>query len=54
MKNYLPGISELRRSGLEEFIAAGIVLTGGASKIAGAQEFAERVFKMPVRIGKPQ
>lgn len=45
--------SELRRSGLEDFIASGIVLTGGASKIAGAQELAERVFKIPVRIGKP-
>ena len=46
-------LSELKRSGLEEVITAGIVLTGGASKIAGAQELAERVFKMPVRIGKP-
>ncbi len=46
-------LSELRRSGLEDSIAAGIVLTGGASKITGAQELAERVFKMPVRIGKP-
>src|SRR5579862_1028709 len=45
--------TELRRSGLEEYIAAGIVLTGGASKIVGAQEIAERIFKMPVRIGKP-
>lgn len=47
------GLGELRRSGLEELISAGIVLTGGASKIAGAQELAERVFKVPVRIGKP-
>lgn len=46
-------LSELRRSGLEDFIAAGMVLTGGASKILGAQELAERVFKMPVRIGRP-
>lgn len=46
-------LAELRRSGLGDFIAAGIVLTGGASKIAGAQELAERVFKIPVRIGRP-
>lgn len=46
-------LSEIRRSQLEDFIAAGIVLTGGASKITGAQELAERVFKVPVRIGKP-
>jgi cell division protein FtsA len=44
---------ELHRSGLEELMAAGIVLTGGASKIMGAQELAERIFKIPVRIGKP-
>lgn len=46
-------LSEIRRAGLEEFISAGIVLTGGASKIAGAQELAERIFKIPVRIGTP-
>lgn len=46
-------LNELQRSRLEDFIAAGIVLTGGASKITGAQELAERVFKMPVRIGSP-
>lgn len=45
--------NELRRSGLEDFISAGIVLTGGASKIQGAAELAERVFKLPVRVGKP-
>ncbi len=46
--------AEIRRSGLEDFIAAGIVLTGGASKVEGAVELAERVFKMPVRLGVPQ
>src|SRR3990167_2305920 len=46
-------LTELRRSGLENRNAAGIVLTGGASKIAGAQELGERIFRMPVRIGKP-
>lgn len=45
--------NELQRSGLQDFVAAGIVLTGGASKIAGAQELAERIFKLPVRIGVP-
>ena len=45
--------NELRRSGLEQSMAAGIVLTGGASKVLGAQELAERIFKIPVRIGKP-
>jgi cell division protein FtsA len=46
--------AELRRSGFEDVVAAGMVLTGGASKVEGAIELAERVFKMPVRIGTPQ
>ena len=45
--------NEIRRSGLEPYLAAGIVLTGGASKVVGAQDLAERIFKVPVRIGKP-
>jgi cell division protein FtsA len=45
---------ELRRSGLEEQIAAGIVLTGGSAKMEGAIELAEEVFHMPVRLGVPQ
>jgi len=44
---------ELRRSGFEELISAGIVLTGGASKVPGCVELAESVFQMPVRIGLP-
>jgi cell division protein FtsA len=45
---------ELRRSGLEESVATGIVLTGGTSKMEGAIELAEEVFHMPVRLGVPQ
>ena len=45
---------ELRRSGFEELIAAGYVLTGGTSKMEGAIELAEEVFHMPVRLGVPQ
>ena len=46
--------AELRRSGFEDLIAAGIVLTGGSSKMEGAVELAEEIFHMPVRIGIPQ
>lgn len=46
--------SELQRSGLEEFCAAGVVITGGSAKMEGAVELAEEVFHMPVRIGVPQ
>lgn len=46
-------LAELRRSGFEELISAGIVFTGGSSKISGLLELAEHVFQMPVRIGAP-
>ncbi len=46
--------AELRRSGFEEIIPAGIVLTGGSSKMEGLIELAEEVFHMPVRLGLPQ
>lgn len=46
--------NEIRRSGLSDMLAAGIVLTGGASKVEGAAELAERIFKLPVRVGAPQ
>ena len=45
---------ELRRSGFEEFIAAGVVLTGGSAKMEGAVELAEEIFHVPVRLGVPQ
>jgi len=45
---------ELRRAGLEEAVATGIVLTGGSAKMEGAVELAEEVFHMPVRLGVPQ
>lgn len=45
---------ELRRSGFEEICAAGVVLTGGTSKMEGVVELAEEIFHMPVRLGVPQ
>lgn len=45
---------ELRRSGFEELIAAGLVLTGGSAKMEGAVELAEEIFHVPVRLGVPQ
>ncbi len=44
---------ELRRSGFEDMVAAGIVLTGGSSQMPGAVELAEEIFQMPVRRGAP-
>ncbi len=46
--------AELRRSGFEDLVAAGIVLTGGSSKMEGLIDLAEEVFHIPVRLGLPQ
>ncbi len=45
--------AELRRSGLEELLSSGIVLTGGSAMLAGMVELGEEVFHLPVRIGVP-
>ncbi len=45
--------AEIRRSGFEDVLAGGIVLTGGTSKMEGVVELAEEIFHMPVRIGSP-
>jgi cell division protein FtsA len=46
--------AELRRSGYEDLVAAGIVLTGGTAKMEGVVELAEEIFHMPVRLSRPQ
>lgn len=46
-------LAELRRSGFEELVAAGVVLTGGAANVTGCLDLAEKTFKMPVRLGIP-
>jgi len=44
---------EILRSGFEEMLGAGIVLTGGGSRLDGLPELGERVFHLPVRRGIP-
>ena len=47
--------AELQRSGYQELIAAGLVLTGGSSLLQGMVELAEETFdSLPVRLGRPQ
>jgi len=46
--------AELRRSGFEDLVGAGMVLTGGTSKMEGVVELAEEIFHLPVRVGSPQ
>ncbi|MEO6968866.1 MAG: cell division protein FtsA [Rhodanobacteraceae bacterium] len=45
---------ELRRSGYESLVAAGMVLTGGAARMEGALDLAEEIFHKMVRLGMPQ
>jgi cell division protein FtsA len=45
--------AELRRSGFEEMLSSGIVLTGGTAQLAGMVELGEEVFHLPVRVGVP-
>ncbi|MBU6504890.1 MAG: cell division protein FtsA [Betaproteobacteria bacterium] len=45
--------AELRRSGFEELLSSGIVLTGGTSAMSGMLELGEEIFHMPVRLGLP-
>ncbi len=46
--------AELRRSGFEDVVGSGLVLTGGSAKMEGVVDLAEEVFHMPVRLGLPQ
>ena len=45
--------SELRRSGFEELLSSGVVITGGTSMLQGMAELGEEVFHLPCRIGIP-
>ena len=51
---FLMVLDELRRSGYESRIGAGVVLTGGSACMQGVVELAEEVFHMPVRVGVPR
>jgi cell division protein FtsA len=45
--------AELRRSGFEELLSSGIVITGGSASLQGMVELGEEIFHMPVRLGLP-
>jgi cell division protein FtsA len=46
--------SELVRSGHEDTISSGVVVTGGSAELQGVTEMAEQVFNSPARVGYPQ
>ncbi|MCH7587665.1 MAG: cell division protein FtsA [Chloroflexi bacterium] len=44
---------EIKRSGYDGLLPAGVVLTGGSSKLPGIRELAGRVLQLPIRIAQP-
>jgi cell division protein FtsA len=46
-------LQEIKRSGYDGLLPAGMVLTGGSSELKGIGELAGRVLGMPVRLGHP-
>jgi cell division protein FtsA len=47
-------LQELKRSGYDGLLPAGIVLTGGSSLLPGMRTMANRIFGVPVRIARPE
>ena len=47
-------IQEIKRSGYDGLLPAGIVLTGGTSSLPGISQFARRMFNFPVRVAQPE
>jgi cell division protein FtsA len=45
---------EIVKSGFEDLIASGVVITGGSTILEGMPELAEQIFNLPVRRGLPQ
>jgi len=45
---------EIVRSGMENMIPSGVVITGGTALLEGVNEIAESILDLPCRIGKPR
>jgi cell division protein FtsA len=46
-------LQEIRRSGYDGLLPAGLVLTGGTSSLPGIRNLASRVLRLPVRVAMP-
>lgn len=44
---------EIQRTGYEDLLASGVVITGGATLLHGMPELAEEILGLPVRLGLP-
>ncbi len=47
-------LREIKRSGYDGLLPAGLVMTGGASALPGIQRIADQVLELPVRIAGPE
>jgi cell division protein FtsA len=47
-------LREVKRSGYDGLLAAGLVMCGGTAELAGFKDLAQQVLALPVRVGKPQ
>lgn len=45
---------EIKKSGYDGMIPAGLVLTGGCARLTGISDAAAHVLRMPVRVGQPR
>ena len=46
--------AELKHAGLDSVLRGGMVLTGGGARLRGLPELVERMFGVPVRVGRPR
>jgi cell division protein FtsA len=46
-------LQEIKRSGYDGLLPAGVVLCGGTAQLHGIRELGRRVLKLPVRVGGP-
>ncbi len=47
-------LQEIKRSGYDGLLPAGVVLTGGSSELPGIRDLASRTMRLPVRNAQPQ
>lgn len=47
-------LTEIKRSGYDGLLPAGVVLCGGTAQLAGIKPFSREILGLPVRVGSPQ
>jgi len=45
---------EIKRTGFDDLLASGVVITGGSALLPGIAEMADQIFELPTRIGFPR